>query len=127
MRVTVTARHARFSDSMKEYARSKAQHLEHYFDHLRKLEVILDGGGTKRFTAEMNASAVRGQVLVCHATASTITAAVDVVVGKLERQLVKFKEKLQVKHSHHAGSRPGKFNGGRSQAGAAAVSGDPWW
>lgn len=127
MKVTVTARHARFSNSMKEYARSKAQHLEHYFDHLRKLEVILDGGGTKRFTAEMIASAVKGQVIVCHATAATVMASVDGVVGKIERQLVKFKEKLQAKHSHHAGSRPGKFNGGRPAAGAASASGDAWW
>ena len=127
MKVTVTARHARFGSTMKEYARSKALHLEHYFDHLRKLEVILDGGGTKRVTAEMIASAVRGQVLVCQAAGTSVMAAVDLVVGKMERQLVKFKEKLHLKHSLHGGSRPGKFNGGQTRAGAVAETGGPWW
>lgn len=122
MRVTVTARHTRFGDSTKEYARSKAQHLEHYFDHLRKLEVILDGGGSGRYSAEMIASAVKGQVLVSQSTAPTINAAVDSVVGKMERQLVKFKEKLHLKHSHHAGARPGKFT-----AGGVSPSGDLLW
>jgi putative sigma-54 modulation protein len=127
MKVTVTARHTRFGSSMKEYARSKAQHLEHYFDHLRKLEVILDGGGSRRFTAEMIASAVRGQVLVCQAAGLTVMAAVDLVVGKMERQLVKFKEKLHFKQTPHAGSRPGKFTGGSAPSGAPAASGEPWW
>src|SRR5689334_11473193 len=36
MKVTVTARHAKFTDSLKEAAAAKAQHLEHFFDHLKK-------------------------------------------------------------------------------------------
>ena len=127
MNVTVTARHANFSASTKQYALDKAQHLEHYFDHLRKLEVILDAGRAGRVSAEMIASAVRGHVLVCHASEGTALAAIDAVVGKMERQLVKFKEKLQAKHSHHAGSRPGKFNDGRSQPVAGLFAGDLWW
>lgn len=127
MRVTVTARHARFSDRMKEYAHDKARHLEHYFDHLRKLEVILDAGSGDRFNVEMIASAVRGHVLVCHSTGATAMAAVDSVVDKMERQLVRFKEKLYSKHSHHAGARPGKFNGGRSQLVPGEGTADLWW
>ncbi|HLF95073.1 MAG TPA: ribosome-associated translation inhibitor RaiA [Planctomycetota bacterium] len=118
MKVTVTARHARFSGRMKAYARDKAQHLEHYFDHLRKLEVILDAGSGNRIGAEMIASAVRGHILVCHSTGATAMAAVDSVMNKMERQLIKFKERLQERHSHHAGARPGKFNGGRPRPAA---------
>ncbi len=127
MRVTVTARHAKFSAPMKEAARDKAQHLEHYFDHLRKLEVILDLDGVGRVSAEMIASGVRGQVLVSHSSARTAMAALDSVLGKMERQLVKLKEKLQAKHSHHAGERPGKFNGGRSRPSTGKGAADLWW
>ena len=126
MKVTVTARHAKFSDRMKAYAHGKAQHLEHYFDHLRKLEVILDANGEGRISAEMIASAVRGHVLVCHSIGATAMAAVDSVVGKMERQLVKFKEKLYSKHSHHAAARPGKSNGRKTQLAAKEAS-DLWW
>ena len=126
MEVTVTARHAKFSARVKEYARDKAQHLEHYFDQLRKLEVILDAGGEGVVSAEMIASAVRGHVLVCHSTDATAMAALDSVVGKMERQLVKFKEKLYSKHSHHAAPRPGKSNGGGAGVGGKHGP-DLWW
>ena len=126
MKVTVTARHAKFSDRMKAYAHAKAQHLEHYFDHLRKLEVILDADGDGGIAAEMIASAVRGHVLVSHSTDVTAMAAVDSVVGKMERQLVKFKEKLLSKHSHHASPRPGKSNGRKAPVPAQEGS-DLWW
>ena len=114
--VSVTARHAKLGDRMKAYARGKAERLGHYFDHLRKLEVILDAGGERRVSAELIASAVKGQVLVCHSTGTTAMAAVDSVIEKMERQLVKFKEKLYSKHSHHAGARPGKENRVKAQA-----------
>ena len=126
MKVSVTARHVKFSDRMKAYAYDKAQHLEHYFDHLRKLEVILDTDGEGRVSAELIASAVKGQVLVCHSADVTAMAAVDSVVGKMERQLVRFKEKLHSKHSHHAAGRPGKENGGRA-ANPGPHAADVWW
>ena len=126
MKVTVTARHAKFSDRMKAYAVDKARHLEHYFDHLRKLEVILDAGGEDRISAEIIASAVRGQVLVSHSTDATAMAAIDSVVGKMERQLVKFKEKLNSKHSHHAAPRPGKGPAPVGRAGENPTA-DVWW
>jgi ribosome hibernation promoting factor len=127
MKVTVTARHARFSDRIRKYALDKAQHLEHYFDHLRKLEVILDLDGDTGYGAEMIASAVRGNILVCHSVESTAMAAIDGVVGRMERQLVRFKEKLYSKHGHHGASRPGKPNGGRQPVAIREGLGDVWW
>ena len=119
MKVTVTARHTRFGSSMKEYARSKAQHLEHYFDHLRKLEVILDGGGTKRFTAEMIASGLHDHVIVSQSSDKTALAALDQVLEKMERQLIKFKEKLTRKGNHDT---PRK-----SDVAPAEGTADVWW
>lgn len=95
MRVTVTARHVEITDVMKEYARGKAQRLERYFDHLRKVEVILDAEGGNRYSAEIIASAVRGSVLVCHSLDATTSAALDAAVDKMERQLAKFKGRLR--------------------------------
>ncbi len=129
MKVTVTVRHARFPREVREYARQKAESLEHYYDHLRKLEVILDRDGAKGFTAEMIASAVRGHVLVCHAVQPSAPAAVDVAHEKMERQLTKFKEKLVGPH-HRA--REGGARGGRPRSGPSVPppresSQDPWW
>jgi len=123
MRLSITARHAEFSEVMKEYAREKAERLERYFDHLRKLEVILDKDGESRYSAEMIASAVKGQVLVCHSSAETAMAAVDSVHDKMERQLTRFKEKLGRKHGQHRA----KFNRRRPELVAGDSFADLWW
>lgn len=121
MKVTVTARHATYSDALKQTARDKAQHLEHYFDHLTKLEVVLDRDGVKGYSCEMIAHAVRGQVIVCHAVKDSALAAVDVVVNKMERQLIKFKERLIGRH--HGSGRNGRRTGAKS----GTAAGDIWW
>ncbi len=123
MKVTVTARHAEFSDEMKRYALEKARRLERYFDHLRKMEVILDSEGNARYSAEMIASAVRGHVLVCHSTDRTAKAALDAVVDKMERQLTRFKEKLAGKHGREAAARSDR----RPEPAAGDSIGDLWW
>ena len=121
MKISVTARHAAVGDSIKETARDKAQHLEHYFEHLTKLEVVLDRDGLKGYSCEMIAHAVRGHVIVCHAVKDSAGAALEVVVNKMERQLIRFKEKLIGRH-HRAGR-----NGRRTDAPKAAGNGDIWW
>jgi putative sigma-54 modulation protein len=123
MKVTVTARHAEFTDDMKRYAREKALRLERYFDHLRKVEVILDSGGDSRYSAEMIASVVRGHVLVCHSTDRTAMAALDSVVDKMERQLTRFKEKLAGRHGREAA----RTRGAGPEAAAGENIGDLWW
>jgi putative sigma-54 modulation protein len=126
MKVTVTARHADFTDGMKTYAYEKALRLNHYFDHLRKIEVILDVDGDRRYSAELIASAVRGHVLVCHAADQTAMAALDSVVDKMERQLTKFKEKLNDKHAKGNG-KESRFNRRRPELVAGDNVGDLWW
>ncbi len=98
MKIQVTSRHVEVTDMMKEYAREKGMRLERYFDHLRKMEIILDMERENRFSAEMIASAVRGNVLVCRCAGETAMAALDAVVDKMERQLTRFKEKLRERH-----------------------------
>lgn len=121
MKVIITGRHAEFTVGVKTKTREKAEHLEHYFDHLTKLEVVLDREGPKTYSCEMIAHAVRGSVLVCHATKETAMAAVDVVVNKMERQLTKFKERLIGRH-HRAGR-----GGRRTGVEKASSPGDIWW
>jgi ribosomal subunit interface protein len=121
MKVTVTARHAKFNAALKEMARSKAEHLEHFFDHLTKLEVILDAENGRRYTCEMIAHAVRGNVLVCHAADGSPGAAVESAANRMERHLTKFKERLIGRHHGARESRRGADTPDRN---AAA---DIWW
>jgi ribosomal subunit interface protein len=129
MKVTITVRHAKLPRNVKEYARAKSENLEHYFEHLRKLEVILDKDGDSSFAAEMIASAVRGHVLVVHAVQPTAQAAVDVAHEKMERQLTRFKEKLAGTHhrAREGGADGSKFKARGSRPGESGVVGDAWW
>ena len=119
MKVTVTARHAKFTDALKGAAKVKAQRLEHFFDHLKKIEVILDLDGDTRYSAEMIASGLHDHILVSRASDRTALAALDRVLEKMERQLIKFKEKLNRKGDHRT---PRK-----APAGTREGSADVWW
>lgn len=126
MKVTVTARHVEISDDMKDYAHEKARRLGRYFDHLRKIEVILDVDGERRFSAEVIVSAVRGNVLVCHSADDTAMAALDSAVDKMERQLTKFKEKLYDKQARGNG-KEARFQRRPPELVAGDSYGDLWW
>ena len=126
MKVTVTARHVDVTETMKEYAFEKARRLERYFDHARKLQVILDLDGVKGFKAEMIASLVRGQVLTCKSKEVTAMAALDAVVDKMERQFTRFKEKLRGNQARPS-AKGSKFKSGKPQAPAGDNVGDIWW
>ena len=125
MKITVTARHMDVTEVMKEYAVEKAERLEKFFDNIRKVEIILDAERNKRYSAEMIVSAARGQVLVCHTTDSSATAALDIVLDKMERQLTKFKEKLREKHNGEAGRRG--LPRPEPELSAGDNFGDLWW
>jgi ribosomal subunit interface protein len=121
MKVTVTARHAKFDGSIKEAAKARAEHLEHFFDHLSKLEVVMDAEKGRRYSCEMIAHAVRGHVLVCHASHENPLAALESAASRMERQLTKFKERLI---GRHHGARDGRRGSESAERNSAA---DIWW
>ena len=96
MKVSVTARHAEVSDSVREYAKLKAGKLLRYFDRLQFVEVVLDREH-QTWKAEMIATGGGKLAVVAQHTSEEIHAAIDVVVDKLERQLTREKEK---RHNH---------------------------
>ncbi|MDQ7779821.1 MAG: ribosome-associated translation inhibitor RaiA [Planctomycetota bacterium] len=96
MNVTITGRHLRITDDMKDYARDRAERMSKYFERIKKIEVVLSAEGD-HYTAEIIVACVRGMVLVGHVRDYKMAAAVDLVVDKLERQLTRFKERLKNK------------------------------
>lgn len=94
MNIGITMRHQELPEALRSYAAEKAGRLSRFFHNLQKIEMVMDRAGDSRYTAELIVNAPRGKVFVVHATESTATAAVDVVVDKMERQLSRFKERL---------------------------------
>ena len=98
-RIDFTDRHAQHPPSVREYALEKAGRLTRYFDGVNHIQIVLDREHDQH-TTEIIVSATPNLRFVGHATARTITEAIDAVIDKLERQVVKAKERLKDHHSH---------------------------
>jgi putative sigma-54 modulation protein len=93
MQLNITFRHVDPSDALKAYATEKVDRLKKYFDGLVEGHVILSLEKIRHF-AEVTLQANGVRVNAKEETADFYTA-VDNVVEKLERQLVRYKEKLK--------------------------------
>ena len=92
IQITITGRHLDVSDSMRNYVTEKMDHLKRLEDYIKNVSVILAIENLDK-KAEAKIS-VKGDELYADAVGETIYAAIDVLVDKLERQLVKHKEKM---------------------------------
>ena len=93
MQVNLTGRHLEITDSIRNYVNSKFEKLERHFDNVTMVNVIL-GIEKQRQIAEANFH-VSGQDIFAETENEDMYAAIDALVDKLDRQLMKYKEKLQ--------------------------------
>jgi putative sigma-54 modulation protein len=93
MQVNLTGRHLDITDSIRNYVNSKFEKLERHFDSVTMVNVIL-GIEKQRRMAEANFH-VSGQDIHAETENEDMYAAIDALVDKLDRQLMKYKEKLQ--------------------------------
>ena len=93
MRITFTARHYKAPEKLKNYAEKKVRRLKKYYDGIIDCEIILDYEKLTQ-VAEI-AVTVYGQKLVTVEKSDDIYKSIDSAVDKLERQVIKYKEKLR--------------------------------
>jgi ribosomal subunit interface protein len=93
MRFNITARHFKLSDELKEFTQSETYRLKKYYDGIIDTEVIL-GWEKKMRSAEIKI-AVFGTTLTAKEQSEDMKLAVRQAVDKLERQLIKYKDKLR--------------------------------
>lgn len=91
MQVTITGHHVEITDALKAYVNDKMDHLKRLEEYVKSINVILSIENLDH-KAEATVS-VKGDDLFAYATAETMYAAIDALADKLERQLVKHKEK----------------------------------
>ncbi|MHC4941719.1 MAG: ribosome hibernation-promoting factor, HPF/YfiA family [Planctomycetota bacterium] len=94
MNIEVTVKHDHDSQEVRDYAFEKAKKVLKYYQRITRVEVILKPEKDKH-SAEMIISASRGTQLVGKTLHEDIHAAIDLLVDKMERQLVRFKERLK--------------------------------
>ncbi len=101
MKILISGRHVGVTDSMKDYARAKAEKLGRFWDRVTSCRVTMDVDHLDHMV-EMVLEAGRGVRIVGKAEAPDMYAACDLAEQKLAQQLRKHKERLT---DHHRGER----------------------
>lgn len=105
LRIDLTDRHDRHSESVKTYVRDKVGKLLHYFDKVQHIEIILDCEHDEH-SVEVIVSANHNMHFVGHALHASVLTCVDRVVDKLERQVIRAKERLKDHHRGEGARKP---------------------
>ena len=103
MQITVTFRHMDSTDALKEHAIEKIQHLDRYFDRVHDVHVVLSAEKNQHI-AEVTVHSP-GEVFKATAKTEDMYATIDSVITKLERHLVRRKERTKIE-VHKLGSEP---------------------
>lgn len=93
MQLSITGRHINITDALRSYVTSKITRIERHYDHITNVQVVLAVNKVGQ-TAEAVVHAGRGHEIFADAEAEDLYAAVDALSDKLDRQLIKHKEKL---------------------------------
>lgn len=92
MKMNLTGHHVELTDSLRDYVNSKFEKLERHFDHINNVYVTL--------TVEKNDQKAESTVHLngteLHASAidSDMYVAIDALIEKLDRQVLKYKGKI---------------------------------
>lgn len=94
MNITIKARHTPIPDHTKDYAEKKAEKLEKFY-RVKKVEFIMDKEGDS-YTVQIAVSPDGGgTALLGYAEGPEWFSAIDEAHDKVERQLLKLKEKVK--------------------------------
>ncbi|MCT7654892.1 ribosome hibernation promoting factor [Oceanimonas sp. NS1] len=95
MQINLTGHHVEITDALRDYVNSKFTRLERHFDHITNAHVILNVEKMQQIAeAKLN---VTGGELFANSQHENMYAAIDSLIDKLDRQIIKHKEKLKQK------------------------------
>ncbi|SDS86223.1 putative sigma-54 modulation protein [Halopseudomonas xinjiangensis] len=91
MQLNISGHQLDITDSLRDYVTEKMSRLERHFDKITNVQVILEVEKVRQ-KAEAILHVAGGEV-VANAEATDMYAAIDLLTDKLDRQLIKHKEK----------------------------------
>lgn len=110
MQIVVKGRHVQVADEVRRYVEEKAGRLGKFYDRVQEIEAILDRSA-EQFTVELIVRAGNKHTFVASETGPDAFALIDLVTEKIERQLLKLKEKNR-NHKHDGKPSPKVEPGG---------------
>ncbi|WP_022961131.1 ribosome hibernation-promoting factor, HPF/YfiA family [Halopseudomonas pelagia] len=91
MQLNLSGHQLDITDAMRDYVNEKMSRLERHFDKITNVQVTLEVEKLRQ-KAEATLHVAGGEV-VANAEHTDMYAAIDLLTDKLDRQLIKFKEK----------------------------------
>ena len=92
MQINLTGHHLDITDSLRNYVLDKFERIERHFDHINNVHVILQVDKVRQIAeAKMN---VNGGEIFANSESEDMYAAIDTLIDKLDRQVIKHKEKM---------------------------------
>lgn len=93
MQINLTGHHVDITDALREYVDTKFAKLERHFDHITNVHVILN---VEKLTQKAEATVhLAGAEVFATSEHEDMYAAIDGLIDKLDRQVVKHKEKIK--------------------------------
>ncbi|MDH5216928.1 MAG: ribosome-associated translation inhibitor RaiA [Gammaproteobacteria bacterium] len=93
MQLDITGHHVDITDSMREYVAEKVGRITRHFDNVTDIHVILSvEKQSKKAEATVQ---VKGGKIYADALDDDMYAAIDSLADKLDRQVIKHKEKIK--------------------------------
>ncbi|GAB3310859.1 HPF/RaiA family ribosome-associated protein [Haliea atlantica] len=93
MQLNISGHHVEVTDALRDYVQSKFERLQRHFDQITNTEVTLI---VEKLVQKAEATIhVAGADIFAAAESEDMYAAIDALVDKLDRQLIKHKEKAR--------------------------------
>ncbi|MGQ4276671.1 ribosome hibernation promoting factor [Pseudidiomarina sp. E22-M8] len=93
MQINLTGHHTEITNALRDYVNTKFAKLERHFDHISNVHVILN---VEKLTQKAEATLhVSGGEIFAESEHEDMYAAIDGLINKLDRQVIKHKEKMK--------------------------------
>ena len=93
MNLNVSGHHLEVTPALRDYVRDKLGRVTRHFDHVIDAHVVLSVDKLRQ-KAEVTLH-VRGKDIHCASEDQDLYAAIDLLIDKLDRQVLKYKDKRQ--------------------------------
>ena len=99
MQISVTGHHMDITESLYNHVSGKVEKIARHFDHVTNTNVVLLVEKTRHIAeATLN---TKGAMIHASSTSDNMYASIDSMVQKLDRQVLKHKEKITDHHRNH--------------------------
>jgi putative sigma-54 modulation protein len=101
MNLTISGHHLEVTPAIRDYVSEKLDRVKRHFDHLIAINVIMQ---VEKLVHKAEATLhVKGHDFHARSEDGNMYAAIDLLADKLDRQIVKYKEKISDVHQSTGG------------------------